>query len=111
MSIIKEILIYKTSSNKSPFLYWLNKLDPKTRAIVRTRIERVRLGNLGDTKLIKNGNGIFELRIDFGSGYRIYFGKYNNSIIILLLGGDKKSQTRDIEKAKNQWLDCKDKYE
>ena len=71
----------------------------------------MRLGNLGDTKLIKNGNGIFELRIDFGSGYRIYFGKYNNSIIILLLGGDKKSQTRDIEKAKNQWLDCKDKYE
>jgi|SRR3990167_1145260 len=111
MSILKEIQIYKTNSGKSPFITWRDKLDTKIRGIVRAKIERVRLGNFGDVKSIKNGNGIYELRIDFGSGYRIYFGKQGRSIIVLLLGGDKRSQRRDIEKAKEYWLDCKDKYE
>src|SRR3989338_8889447 len=104
-----EIKIYKTKTEKSPFIIWRDNLDSKARGVVRTRLERVRLGNFGDVKSLKDG--VYELRIDFGSGYRIYFGKQGRSIIILLVGGDKRSQKRDIEKAKEYWLDCKDKYE
>lgn len=112
MSILKEIIIYKTSSDKSPFFEWQKKLDSKVRGIIRTRIARLRLGNYGDVKSIKNSDGIYEVRISFGAGYRIYFGQEGKSIIVLLVGGDKGSQKRDIEKAKQYWLDYKDnKYE
>jgi putative addiction module killer protein len=111
MSALKKIIIYKISSDKSPFLEWEKKLDAKVRGIVRTRIARLRLGNYGDVKSIKNGDGIYELRISFGAGYRIYFGQKGKLIIILLVGGDKSSQKRDIEKAKKYWLDYKDEYE
>ncbi len=83
-------------------------MDTKARSIVLTRLRRVALGNFGDCKQLKNATGIWELRIDFGPGYRIYFGKKGNSIIILLLGGDKGSQTRDIAKAEQYWLSYKD---
>lgn len=63
------------------------------------------LGNFGDSKAIKNGNGIRELRVDFGPGYRIYFGMKGPVVVILLLGGDKNSQNKDISKAKNYWND------
>ncbi|OGB83585.1 addiction module killer protein [candidate division TM6 bacterium RIFCSPHIGHO2_12_FULL_32_22] len=104
-----EIKIYKTKTEKSPFIIWRDNLDSKARGVVRTRLERVRLGNFGDVKSLKDG--VYELRIDFGSGYRIYFGKQGRSIIILLVGGDKRSQKRDIEKAKEYWQNCKDKNE
>jgi putative addiction module killer protein len=58
--------------------------------------------------MIKGGEGVWELRIDYGPGYRIYFGKKGTTIVILLTGRDKKSQDRDIAKAKKYWLDCKD---
>lgn len=66
------------------------------------------MGNFGDAKMIKGGEGIWELRIDYGPGYRVYFGKQGATIVILLTGGDKKSQNRDIAKAKRYWLDYKD---
>ena len=107
MSLIK-IIVYTTKTGKSPFFDWRDKLDIKTRAIIRTRLDRVALGNFGDSKPIKNGNGICELRIDYGPGYRIYFGTKNMCIIVLLIGGDKSSQNRDIAKAKQYWLESKE---
>ena len=63
------------------------------------------LGNFGDCHPIKESNGISEIRFDIGAGYRIYYGKQKNTVIILLVGGNKKTQTRDIEKAKQYWQD------
>jgi putative addiction module killer protein len=106
MSLIKTI-IYKTSTGKEPFIQWLLDLDAATRSIILTRLKRVSLGNFGDCKLLKQTFGVWELRIDYESGYRIYFGKQDNAIIVLLIGGDKGSQKRDITKAQRYWLDYK----
>jgi putative addiction module killer protein len=87
------------------FAKWLLGLkDIKGKAIIRRRIERLQQGNAGDSKHI-NG-GIYELRIHYGAGYRIYYKEVEGKIIILLYGGDKGSQQRDIERAKeiaSQW--------
>jgi putative addiction module killer protein len=107
MSLIK-VIIYATSTSKEPFSEWKNQLDENEKAIIRTRINRVKLGNFGDCTIIKSGKGLWELVIDHGPGYRIYFGKKDNNVIVLLTGGIKKSQTRDIEKAKKYWLECKE---
>jgi putative addiction module killer protein len=107
MSLIK-IFVYTSSSGKAPFSVWLDDLDTKTRAIIRTRLDRIRLGNFGDTKSIKNGEGVKELRINYGPGYRIYYGMKGSKLVILLVGGDKKNQARDIIKAKQSWLDVKE---
>jgi putative addiction module killer protein len=79
--------------------------DVKGRAIIRARLERVRLGNLGDCKDV--GDGVSELRIAFGPGYRVYFGQDGLRVIVLLIGGDKASQKKDIERAKLLWLEYK----
>lgn len=107
MSLLK-ILIYTPSPGKVPYLDWENGLDKKTNAIIKNKIERIRIGNFGDAKIIKDGEGVWELRIDYRPGYRIYFGKKGTTIIILLTGGKKKSQSRDIEKAKRYLLECKE---
>ena len=110
MSFI-NILIYRTKNGSAPFLKWQNTLDEKVRAIVRTRIDRIRLGNFGDSKRIKDGNGIWELRISYGSGYRIYFGKRKTTLVIFLVGGDKGSQKRDIAKAQQYWLEAEELFD
>ncbi len=107
MSLLK-IFIYSTSTGKEPYANWEDSLDTMTRAVVKNRLERIKLGNFGDAKMIKDGEGIWELRIDYGPGYRIYFGKKWTTIIVLLTGGDKRSQSRDIAKAKRYWLECKE---
>ena len=71
--------------------------DIRARARILARIERLKTGNPGDVKPV--GEGISEMRIDYGPGYRVYFKKVGQKIIILLAGGDKKSQTRDIKTA------------
>ena len=79
------------------FVEWLKGLkDVRAVARIQVRIDRVELGNLGDAKFF---DGIGELRIDYGPGYRIYFVKRGNTIVILLCGGDKSSQDKDIKKA------------
>ena len=84
---------------------WLENLrDLKAKAKIEVRIQRAKNGNFGDCKRIVGGN-IWELRIAHGSDYRIYFGKSGSKIIVLLAGGDKGSQLRDIERAKKYWLD------
>lgn len=100
----KEIRIYITTNGKQPFNQWLTRIkDKTTQARVRRRLDRLALGHLGDAKSL--GDGISELRLQFGSGYRIYFGEINNAIILLLCGGDKNSQTKDIQKAKEYWYE------
>jgi putative addiction module killer protein len=107
MSMIK-IIPYTTKKGTQPFPDWQAKLDRSIQAIIVARLVRVRLGNFGDCKLLQNSDGVWELRINHGPGYRVYFGKKGLTVIILLIGGDKKSQTRDIAKAKQYWLEYKE---
>ncbi len=100
----RTLVIYRTQTGTAPFEDWLNGLlDIQTRAIIRKRLNRIRLGNFGDSKSV--GKGIFELKIDFGPGYRIYFAEQNKFIVVLLCGGAKSTQQRDIQKAQSYWLD------
>jgi len=78
---------------------WLTELrDQKAIARIQIRIDRLALGNPGDVRPV--GSGISEMRIDYGPGYRVYFSQRGSEIVILLCGGDKTTQTSDIEKAK-----------
>ncbi len=107
MTTPKQIIVYQTATGKEPYTVWLNKLrDPATRRRIIRRIIRVELGNLGDFKPV--GDDVFELRIHFGPGYRIYFGQSGETVVILLTGGDKNSQKRDIALAKKYWQDYLD---
>lgn len=102
----KEIKIYQTADNKSPFYDWINRVKDKTiRARINRRLDRLSLGNLGDFKTV--GGGVFEMRLQFGAGYRIYFAEINNQIVLLLSGGDKSSQHEDIKLAQQYWHDFK----
>ncbi|MCL2880233.1 MAG: type II toxin-antitoxin system RelE/ParE family toxin [Treponema sp.] len=81
------------------FIKWIRKLKDRTaQALITARIRRISAGNFGDTKPV--GNGIYELIIDYGPGYRVYYTQQGQEIIILLCGGDKSTQSRDIETAK-----------
>ena len=103
----QTIVIYEQESGKSLFLEWLLGLkDVKGRAVIRARLNRIELGNFGDCKSV--GAGVQELRIAFGPGYRVYFGREGNTVVVLLYGGDKGSQSRDIAKAKLLWKEYKD---
>ena len=98
----KEIRNYYTAEGKSPFEEWLNSLqDIKAVSKIDQRLKRVRLGNLGDYKSV--GKGVYELRIDYGPGYRVYFRKIGLTIVLLLCGGDKSTQEQDIRKAQEYW--------
>ena len=92
---------YLSADGRSYFREWLDPLAITVKARIQARILRFEMGNLGDHKAI--GGGVLEARIMFGPGYRIYFGKESSSIILLLLGGDKASQKRDIRKAQFLW--------
>lgn len=98
-----HLITFKTDSGKEPFTEWMLSLDVATRNRILARILRVQTGCFGDYKFLDEG--IFELRLCFGSGYRIYFGKDDGAktIIILLCGGNKDTQRKDIEKAKQYW--------
>jgi putative addiction module killer protein len=90
---------YLTENGQSPFNEWLEGLrDLRARARVRTRLDRVSLGNLGDYASV--GGGVFELRIFYGPGYRVYYCLESDSVLLLLLGGTKDTQRRDIQTAR-----------
>ena len=89
-------------SGTIPFEEWMTGLkDPVTRHRIQTRLDRVEKGNFGDHRPV--GEGVWELRFDFGSGHRIYFVEEGDVIVILLCGGDKSSQVKDIKTAKIYW--------
>lgn len=99
-----QVIIYNDDSSREPFVEWLAGLERSVRARVLTRLDRVEQGNLGDHRQISEG--LYELRFHFGSGYRVYFG-IDEAYIILLSGGSKASQRKDIKRAQYFWSEYK----
>lgn len=96
--------LYRLTNGKCPFDEWflsLKQIDIRNR--IRQRLIRLELGNLGDYKPLSDG--LYELRLDMGGGIRIYFGFTGKTVILLLSGGDKSTQKRDIDKARKYWDD------
>ena len=94
---------YQTAAGRSPVKEWLHALDGSIQDIIDARLTRVRRGLLGDVRSV--GNGVGELRIDVGPGYRVYFGRHGKTLVILLNAGQKKGQTSDIQTALAYWAD------
>jgi len=100
-----EIRYYVAADGHQPFAEWFADLEPVTRAKIARVVTRMEQGNLSNVKTV--GGGVLECRIDFGPGYRVYFGRDGETLVILLTGGTKKRQQRDIEAAAALWLDYK----
>ena len=100
-----DILEYLDLQGKNPFRNWLQELPITISAKIQARIFRLQQGNIGDFKAV--GHGVCELRFFFGPGYRVYFGFDGEKVVILLAGGEKNSQRRDIIRARQYWLDYK----
>jgi len=99
-----ELFYYQTRTGQCPFAVWVDRIsDPIAASAVQDRLARLRLGLFGDCKPV--GNGVFELRIDVGAGYRAYIARTGGRVILLLCGGDKRTQDRDIRLAKEYWSD------
>jgi putative addiction module killer protein len=97
---------YQKENGDIPFKDWLYSLrDLQAVERIRARLTRVRTGNFGNAKAL--GDGIIELKIDYGHGYRVYYAMSGKAVVLLLIGGDKARQGRDIETAKNYWKDYK----
>lgn len=93
-----EVLHYLTPTGEDPFQSWLDELeDVKARVAVVRRIDRIAAGNFGDHKFLRDG--VFELRLDVGPGYRVYFGRHGTALVLLLCGGAKRTQRSDIDRA------------
>ncbi len=98
----KQVIFYQDESGNEPFTDWINNFrDRLTRRRILQRIFRLQSGNYGDYKSLKDG--VFELRLTFGAGYRVYFGEDGDKIVVLLCGGDKSTQQQDIKTAKVYW--------
>lgn len=101
-----DVTKYQTPDGKVPLDEWLAGMrDRRARARIQIRIDRLTLGLLGDWKPV--GEGVCELRVDIGAGYRIYYGRHGQELVILLCGGDKDSQQSDIRQAIQYWKDYK----
>lgn len=100
-----EVREYPDYQGRSPFAEWFNDLDGRAAANVTTSITRIAQGNRSNLKGV--GSGVFECRIDFGPGYRIYSGRSAERLVILLAGGTKKRQQKDTSNAKARWQDYK----
>lgn len=96
---------YLDASGRSPFGLWFGRLDNAAAARVTTSLTRLGLGNWSNVKGV--GAGVFEAKIDFGPGYRVYFGKAGETVVILLAGGTKKRQAKDVADAQERWKEYK----
>jgi putative addiction module killer protein len=104
-----SVIHYVTSAGKDLYQTWLARLKDKTaRAAITRRVIRIELGDLGDHKGV--GDGVSELRIDVGPGYRVYYGSVGRTIVVLLVAGTKGTQERDILRAKSYWQDFQERY-
>lgn len=102
------IEIYEDRQGNRPFLDWFYALrDVKTQARIESRLRRLSLGHRGDYKIVSGG--ILELRLPIGPGYRLYCSQLENRLILLLCGGDKRGQDRDIRKARDYWADYQER--
>ncbi len=102
---VLEIHYYVAAGGHRPFAKWFADLEPVARAKVTRAIVRMEQGNLANVKSV--GEGVLEYRINFGPGYRVYFGRDGDVLIVLLTGGTKKRQQRDIDAAHDYWRDYK----
>jgi putative addiction module killer protein len=101
-----EVFRYQTAGGVEPVTDWLQSLrDKQAQAKLRIRLKRLEAGMFGDCESV--GEGVLELREHLGAGYRVYFGRHGLSIVILLCGGSKKTQSSDIRKAQEYWADWK----
>jgi putative addiction module killer protein len=100
-----QVLEYLEASGRSPFRRWFDRLDPLAAAKITIALARLELGNLSNVKGV--GSGVLEARIDFGPGYRVYFGRDGDALVILLGGGTKQRQQNDIAVAQARWADYK----
>jgi len=108
-TVERQIEYYRTAAGRVPYWVWHNSLkDTKTQAVVDVRLARIRAGNFGSCEPV--GEGVLELKIDYGPGYRIYFGQVGHRVVLLLTGGDKSTQKGDIRKAMEFWQDYKARY-
>lgn len=96
---------YQLESGKIPFDVWLAEVSPVFRARIHANLARVEVGNWGNVKSIQGADAkdLYELRMFFGPGFRAYFGKDGSQLVLLLCGGAKKSQRKDISEAKRLW--------
>lgn len=101
-----QVVEYLNQAGRNLFREWLETLDTVVKQRIQARILRFESGNLGDVKSL--GVGIFEARFDFGPGYRLYFGRDGNVLILLLCGGSKGSQIKDILRARELWKKYKE---
>jgi putative addiction module killer protein len=104
---VLDVREYIDTAGRSPFTKWLRALNVHAAAKAATALERVAGGNLSNVKAV--GDGVLEYKIDFGPGYRIYFGRDGDRLIILLAGGTKKRQQVDIRQAKANWEDYRNR--
>jgi putative addiction module killer protein len=101
-----QLLRYQGQDGREPFTDWLNGLrDLKAQARIRMRLNHLALGNFGDCEPV--GEGVLELRIHVGAGYRVYCARHGGPIVLLLTAGDKSSQPAGIKRAKELWADWK----
>jgi putative addiction module killer protein len=100
---VAELRYYLTSDGRSPFETWFSGLDAAAAAKVTTALVRLEQGNLSSVKGV--GEGVLEYRINWGPGYRVYFGRDGEVLVILLTGGTKQRQQRDIARAHELWAD------
>lgn len=100
---VPRVQIYATTNGRTPFTEWLEALkDQRGRDTIKVRVRRISVGNFGDSKSL--GGGLYELRVDFGPGYRVYFGKEDDDVI-LLWGGKKQRQAKDIARGRIYWAE------
>ena len=101
-----NLVRYQQTNGDEPFSDWLNGVRDKiAQARIRIRLRQVEAGNFGDCESV--GEGVSELRMHVGAGYRVYFGRHGQTVVVLLCGGDKRTQTNDIKRAKLFWADWK----
>ena len=101
-----ELEQYLSTDGDAPFTDWLEQLrDSMARVRVAKRLTKLRAGLMGDWKVV--GGGVIELREDYGPGYRVYCALHGTTLIVLLAGGDKRTQQKDIERAQSYWQDWK----
>lgn len=105
MKMSRNVIEYLESDGNSPFAKWFRKLDAVAAAKVTTALYRLEQGNVSSLKPV--GQGVAEILIDFGPGYRVYLGQDGDALVILLGGGTKKGQNTDIRRAQQRWQDYK----